>query len=28
MPYAGGVAPYRELCDDVAADHYRGFNIA
>tara|TARA_B110000037_G_scaffold28554_1_gene33947 strand:+ start:9389 stop:11059 length:1671 start_codon:yes stop_codon:yes gene_type:complete len=28
MPYAGGVAPYRELCDDAAADHYRGFNIA
>ncbi|HEY5647694.1 MAG TPA: NAD(P)/FAD-dependent oxidoreductase [Pseudomonadales bacterium] len=25
MPYAGGVGPYREICDDVAANGYRGF---
>jgi cyclohexanone monooxygenase len=25
MPYVGGVGKYRETCDDVAADDYRGF---
>ena len=24
-PYAGGVGPYREICDGVAAENYRGF---
>ncbi len=25
MPYAGGVGPYREKCDEVAANGYEGF---
>jgi cation diffusion facilitator CzcD-associated flavoprotein CzcO len=25
MPYVGGMGPYRETCDAVAADGYRGF---
>ena len=25
MPYAGGVGAYREICDQVTADGYRGF---
>jgi cyclohexanone monooxygenase len=25
MPYIGGVGAYREICDEVAADGYRGF---
>jgi len=25
MPYIGGVGPYRAICDEVAADGYRGF---
>ena len=25
MPYIGGVGAYRELCEQVAADNYRGF---
>lgn len=25
MPYAAGVGPYREICEDVAKDNYRGF---
>ena len=25
MPYAGGMARYRGICDDVASDGYRGF---
>ena len=25
MPYIGGVAVFREICDGVAADDYRGF---
>ncbi len=28
MPYAGGVGPYRELCDEVVADDYRGFSFS
>lgn len=24
-PYAGGVGPYREICDGIAAENYRGF---
>lgn len=27
MPYAGGVGVYREICDDVAVDDYRGFDF-
>jgi len=27
MPYAAGVGPYREVCQAVASDHYRGFNF-
>ena len=25
MPYAGGLVRYREICEEVAADAYRGF---
>ena len=25
MPYLGGVGKYREICDEIAADDYRGF---
>ncbi len=28
LPYLGGVGPYRELCNEVAAAGYRGFAIA
>lgn len=28
MPYVGGVGPYREKCDQVAADGYEGFTLA
>ena len=28
MPYAGGVGPYRELCDAIKADNYRGFSFS
>lgn len=28
MPYAGGVGAYREFCDAVAQDDYRGFEFA
>jgi cyclohexanone monooxygenase len=27
MPYAGGIGPYRDICDRVAADGYRGFAL-
>ncbi len=27
MPYVGGMKPYRETCDAVAADGYRGFAL-
>jgi len=27
MPYAGGVGAYREVCDEIAADGYRGFSF-
>ena len=27
MPYAGGMAYYRKICDDVAAKNYEGFNL-
>ena len=27
MPYIGGLPRYSELCDDVAADDYRGFTL-
>ena len=28
MPYIAGVGPYREICDGVANDNYRGFTFA
>ncbi len=28
MPYAAGVGAYREICEDVAADDYRGFSFS
>ena len=28
MPYAAGVGVYREVCDEVAADNYRGFILS
>jgi cyclohexanone monooxygenase len=28
MPYIGGVGVYRQTCDDVAADGYRGFVLS
>jgi cyclohexanone monooxygenase len=27
MPYVGGVGPYREICDKVAAEGYPGFAL-
>jgi len=27
MPYVGGVGPYREICDEVAANDYEGFSF-
>ncbi len=27
MPYAGGVGPYREICDAITADGYKGFSF-
>jgi cyclohexanone monooxygenase len=28
MPYIGGVGPYRQICDDIAANDYKGFELA
>jgi cation diffusion facilitator CzcD-associated flavoprotein CzcO len=28
MPYAGGMAQYRKICDEVTADGYRGFVLS
>ena len=28
MPYVGGFLPYREVCDAVVADDYRGFVLS
>ena len=28
MPYAGGMARYREICADVAARNYAGFALS
>jgi cation diffusion facilitator CzcD-associated flavoprotein CzcO len=28
MPYAGGMARYREICDDIAARGYEGFTLS
>ena len=28
LPYTGGVGKYREICDEIAADNYRGFVLA
>jgi hypothetical protein len=27
LPYIGGVGAYRQICDEVAADSYRGFTL-
>ena len=27
MPYIGGVGTYRQICDNIAADGYRGFRF-
>ena len=27
MPYIGGVGVYRQECEEIAADNYRGFDI-
>ena len=28
MPYVGGVGVYREVCDEVAANGYKGFTLS
>jgi len=28
LPYIGGTNTYRRICDDVAANHYKGFTLA
>ena len=28
MPYVGGCGTYRKVCDQVAAENYRGFELA
>ena len=28
MPYAGGMVPYRKICNDVAANNYEGFALS
>ena len=28
LPYTGGVGRYRTICDEVAADGYRGFALS
>jgi cyclohexanone monooxygenase len=28
MPYIGGVGAYRDICDEIAADGYRGFTLS
>lgn len=28
LPYTGGVGRYREICEEIAADGYRGFRLA
>ena len=27
MPYVGGLDKYRKICDEVAANNYRGFSL-
>lgn len=27
MPYAGGLGGYRQICDEVAAEDYKGFQL-
>ena len=27
LPYVGGVGPYRKICEEIAADSYRGFTF-
>jgi cation diffusion facilitator CzcD-associated flavoprotein CzcO len=28
LPYIGGVGTYRQICDEIAADSYRGFSLS
>jgi cyclohexanone monooxygenase len=28
LPYTGGVGRYREICEDIASDSYRGFVLS
>jgi hypothetical protein len=28
LPYLGGLGPYRQKCDEVAANDYEGFALA
>ena len=28
MPYTGGVGSYRQICDEIAAERYRGFVLS
>ena len=28
MPYIGGVGAYRDTCDEIAAEGYRGFTLS
>jgi hypothetical protein len=28
MPYAGGMARYRQICADIAANNYQGFTLS
>jgi cyclohexanone monooxygenase len=28
MPYIGGVGTYRDTCDEIAAEGYRGFTLS
>jgi cyclohexanone monooxygenase len=28
MPYIGGVGSYRQICDEIATDGYRGFALS
>jgi cyclohexanone monooxygenase len=28
MPYLGGVGPYRQKCNEIAANGYEGFALA
>jgi hypothetical protein len=28
LPYAGGMARYRDICEDVVEQNYKGFKVA